>query len=282
MTKIDKTHEFGGDWTSLKLAALEGYLNAFTSALLNQKWCKGLVYIDAFSGTGQCDITTSDGITKQIDGSAKIALDTMPAFDELHFIDTKKKHTNALKDLCSNYPDRKCTVYYEDSNLIIPQLLGKLTKNHRGVIFVDPYGMHFNWETLSKVAASGTFDVWYLFPLSGFFRNATKSEDDMEVAKDEAIKRLLGDPNWRDALYKPPVIQDMFDVDPRERGDWKELRDYVTNRLKKIFPMVLEPRIIYTTNKIPKFALYFAIGNPSPQAGAVAKKIADHILGIKG
>lgn len=281
MTGSDKTHEFGGDWTSLKLAALEGYLKSFTTALLNQKWCKGLVYIDAFSGTGQCDITTSDGVKKQIDGSAKIALDTTPPFNELHFVDLKKKHTKALKELCANYPQKDCTVHYEDSNVIIPQILGKLSKNHRGVMFIDPYGMHFNWDTLTAVASSGTFDVWYLFPLSGFFRNATKSEADMELDKDEAIKRLLGDDNWKDALYRLPVIRDMFDDDSRERGDWKELRDYATKRLKEIFPMVLEPRIIYA-NKIPKFALYFAVGNKSPQAQAVAKKIADHILGNMG
>ena len=283
MNKSDKTHEFGGDWTSLKLAALEGYLQAFSTALSNQTWCKGLVYIDAFSGTGQCDITTTDGEIKQIDGSAKIALDTTPIFNHVYLIDIKKKHIKALQALRLNYPSRHCEIHYEDSNVIVPEILNKLSKNHRGVIFVDPYGMHFNWDTLSKVAASEIFDVWYLFPLSGFFRNATKSEADMELVKDEAIKRLLGDPNWKESLYRAPVIKDMFDVDPRERGDWKELRDYATNRLKEIFPLVLEPRIIYTNkNKIPKFALYFAVGNKSYQAQNVAKKIANHILGKMG
>lgn len=282
MIKNNKTHEFGGDWTSLKLAALDGYLKAFTTALLNQTWCKGLVYIDAFSGTGQCDITTSDGSRKQIDGSAKIALDTTPIFDELHFIDIKKKHIRALESLCKNYSNRNCSLHYEDANLIVPQILSKLSKNHRGVIFVDPYGMHFNWDTLSKVASSEIFDVWYLFPLSGFFRNATISEADVEANKDEAVQRLLGDANWKNALYKEPAIKDMFDIDPRERGDWKDLCDYATGRLKEIFPEVLEPRIIYTANNIPKFALYFAVSNKNKSAQGLAKKIANHILGNMG
>ena len=141
--------------------------------------------------------------------------------------------------------------------------------------------MHFNWDTLSKVASTEIFDVWYLFPLSGFFRNATKSETDVENDKDEAIKRLLGDANWKDALYKEPPIKDMFDADTRERGDWKELCKYATGRLKTIFPMVLEPRIIYA-NGIPKFALYFAVSNKNQNAQRLAKKIADYILGTMG
>ena len=276
MIKINKTHEFGGDWTSLKLKAIESYLAAFSSALSNQSWCKR-VYIDAFSGTGQCDITSENG-TLQIDGSAKIALDTNPNFHELHFIDKKKKHAKALKELCANYPNQNCEIYCDDSNTIVPSILNKLGRNHRGVLFIDPYGMNFDWDTLSKIAACEKLDVWYLFPLSGFFRNAALSEADIEDTKDKAITRLLGDPNWSKVVYKVPAIQDMFNDMPKERVDWKELCEYATQRLKTIFPMVLAPRIIYTKNNIPKFALYFAISNKSPKAQTVAKKIANHIL----
>lgn len=279
--KIDKTHEFGGDWTAIKLDALSSYLQSFSTALSKQSWCKR-VYIDAFSGTGQCDITAKNGEVQQIDGSAKIALETTPNFHELHFVDIKKKHVNALKELCANHSNQNCQIYHDDSNNVIPSILNNLSNSHRGVLFIDPYGMHFNWETLKKVATSEKFDVWYLFPLSGLFRNAALSEADIEENKDKAITRLLGEANWKDNVYKKSPIQDMFDDMPKERVEWKELSTYATTRLQTIFPLVLGPRIIFTKNKIPKFALYFAVGNKNKTAQGLAKKIASHILATMG
>jgi three-Cys-motif partner protein len=43
-------HEFGSQSTDIKLALIEGYLKAFTTAL-SGKWPE-LWYIDAFAGTG--------------------------------------------------------------------------------------------------------------------------------------------------------------------------------------------------------------------------------------
>ncbi len=42
--------EFGGPWTQKKLRILGLYLNAYTTALKNQRF--RLVYIDAFAGSG--------------------------------------------------------------------------------------------------------------------------------------------------------------------------------------------------------------------------------------
>ena len=64
-------HSFGGAWTLLKLAVLKKYLSAFTLALSKQNF--RLVYVDAFAGTGRCDVKV-DGGTTCVDGSARIAL----------------------------------------------------------------------------------------------------------------------------------------------------------------------------------------------------------------
>ncbi len=39
-----------------------------------------------------------------------------------------------------------------------------------GVIFLDPYAMILNWDSLSSIANTKAFDVWYLFPLSAVNR----------------------------------------------------------------------------------------------------------------
>lgn len=59
----DDQHSFGGVWTRIKLEALEKYLLAFNTALSKQSFTR--LYIDAFAGTGRCDIKV-DGEKKSI------------------------------------------------------------------------------------------------------------------------------------------------------------------------------------------------------------------------
>jgi hypothetical protein len=67
--------------------------------------------------------------------------------------------------------------------------------------------------------------------------------------------------------------------DVRDAGH-KEILKFVSVRLSKLFPAVLEPKILYKNKDrgAPLFALYFGISNPGPKAIAAAKNIANHIL----
>ncbi len=55
---------FGGPWTKEKLAILNKYLDAYTTALKNQPF--HLIYIDAFAGTGEVELTLVDKEKKRI------------------------------------------------------------------------------------------------------------------------------------------------------------------------------------------------------------------------
>ena len=63
--------KFGGNWTEEKLNIFTSYLDAYLTALQNQKFKK--IYIDAFAGTGE--IETTDG-GQYLAGSAKRALNS--------------------------------------------------------------------------------------------------------------------------------------------------------------------------------------------------------------
>lgn len=63
-------HEFGGEHTQEKLEAVGNYLPAYTTALGK---LFTLYYVDAFAGTGECDITVGDKKIR-VQGSASIAL----------------------------------------------------------------------------------------------------------------------------------------------------------------------------------------------------------------
>lgn len=89
-------HEFGGDWTALKLDVISRYLSAYTIALKNQPFKKG--YIDAFAGSGyrtpkrkiikgtddqmalDFPVLVEDEPQGLLDGSARKALQIEPPF----------------------------------------------------------------------------------------------------------------------------------------------------------------------------------------------------------
>ena len=45
-----------GLWAQEKLDCLRSYLNTYTHVLLNQSWCKGKYFFDAFAGAGEAKL----------------------------------------------------------------------------------------------------------------------------------------------------------------------------------------------------------------------------------
>jgi three-Cys-motif partner protein len=206
---LETTHKFGGIWTHQKLEVLSQYLSRFTTAFKNQSWAK-TVYIDAYAGTGTCDIKVNQRIFS-IAGFAKLALDTEPVFDELVLIEQDKTRFGHLERLREAFPKHKIHIYKGDCNQLLTEILSKhLSTKHRGVIFVDPYGMNISWSVLETIASSKKLDVWYLFPLSGLYRQAARNIEDVDDGKAAAIFRLLGDSDWRTQLYRKEPIKDLF------------------------------------------------------------------------
>jgi len=282
--RLDDEHSFGGSWTLIKLEALEKYLVAFNTALSRQNFTR--IYIDAFAGTGRCDIKV-DGEKTSVDGSARRALGANPPFDKFCFIELRAKKLAALKALEAEYYDRRIEIIRDDANAALKALCGKYDwRNTRAVLFLDPFGMHVEWSTLEAIAKTGAIDVWYLFPYSGLYRQAAKSSDAMDSDKLESITRILGTDEWRREFYTPQRQSDLFGNeagDVRE-ADHHEMLKYVSKRLKVLFPAVAEPTILYQAgcaknpSGAPLFALYFAASNPSPKAYGLAIKIAKDVL----
>lgn len=177
-------HEFGAQHTDLKLSIVESYLKAFATALkphFTELW-----YIDAFAGTGSRTVRVEAREGDLIDaavperveqrrGSAQIAIDVSPKFDRLVFMDTKPAHCAALRELAGHHYDREIVVIESDANRAIQSTIAwDGWKHTRAVMFLDPYGMNVEWATLEAVAATKAIDVWFLFSLSGLYRQATR------------------------------------------------------------------------------------------------------------
>ena len=98
------------------------------------------------------------------------------------------------------------------------------------------------------------------------------------------LDRLLGTDQWEQALYKQdesPQIMDMFDENEpsanSERLNIEELQNWVSNRLRELFPYVAEP-VMLRNNNSPLFLFYFAVSNPRKAAWGLADRAAKYII----
>jgi three-Cys-motif partner protein len=287
-------HEFGGISTDLKLSVIGEYLKQFTTALRPQ--FENLWYIDAFAGTGERTVVIpgrdADMLGPKVDsrverrrGSAKIAIDVVPRFDRLVFMDKRSKHIAALDDLRASHVDRAIDVIPGDANAAIMKLLSEQRSwaGTRAVMFLDPYGMTVEWRTLEAIRKTEAIDVWYLVSLSGLFRQATRDAEDLDSSKRAALTRMIGTADWERDWYKLSHRPNLFgDADERlaRTAEVDDMEHYFGARLAGLFPAVLPPLRLNDDRGIPQFALFFAMSNPKPVAIGLAKRIAGHILKV--
>lgn len=281
-------HLFGGQHTDLKLAIVEDYLKAFTTALRPK--FRELWYIDAFAGTGFRTIKHEERPEsflsaaeperiEQRRGSAQIAIGVQPSFDFIVFIDAKQSHVAALNDLAAKNAGRRIAVIKSDANEAIKSLIASNSwESTRCVLFLDPYGMEVDWTTLEIIAKTQAIDVWFLFSLSGLYRQATKSIAAVDEHKRAALTRFLGSDTWEQEIYVDSGQGEMFGDDPRIRShDVSGLENYVRKKLESIFAKVLAP-LALPQKGAQLYSLFLCISNQDPKAIGLATRIGNHIL----
>jgi three-Cys-motif partner protein len=88
-------------------------------------------------------------------------------------MESNPRHCAALRALKDKNQDRNVEVVEGDANEAIKSEINwSGWRNTRAVMFLDPYGMEVEWETLQAIAKTEAIDVWYLFSLSGLYRQA--------------------------------------------------------------------------------------------------------------
>ncbi len=295
-----KEHRFGGSWTDIKLRLLSGYLAAYTTALKDKPsperpFVKG--YIDAFAGTGY-RLTGSEARKDQplfpdlaadepqalLDGSARLALKIKTPFDKYIFIEKDGERCRTLEGLREEFPDlaARIDVRQGDANDEIQKICNKKNwRSHRAVIFLDPYGMQVEWETIKAIAATEAIDLWLLFPLGiGANRLLTRSGQIPEGWR-RRLDLLLGTQDWYESLYEvtesaqgglfgPPaeqILKKPVDVIGR----------YFNERLKSIFAGVVnEPVALRNSANCPLYLLCFAAANV--KGAPIAIRIANDLM----
>ena len=288
----------GSKDTDDKLYRLRQYLQQYSIALRDQKFHR--VYIDAFAGTGaKTEIRAAlpllhgrDATPEEVNtpGSARIALATEPKFDSIVLIEQDPDRYAELEELVREFPDRDVILRNGEANEYVKRIcetwqwhrpVGSI-RGMRGVVFLDPFGMEVEWETVEAIARTKALDCWYFFPLSGLYRNAPHDPKKLDSVKQASLDRVLGTRDWRDRWYSRNITPaDMFEDEEHatSRTDIDAIEQYVKERLETAFRgAVLPPLRLRHNGGAPMASLFFAVSNPSPAAVTLATKIAGHIL----
>jgi len=208
-----------GQQSSDKHYFLMRYIDIFTTSMKG-KW-EGLHYIDLFAGAGIERLKDS----KELDwDSPMIAAKARYRFERLHLCEKNKQKFDALKRRIQQIrPDSQ--LLRGDANEKVHEIVGEIPKGSLSLAFLDPYGLHLDYETL-KVLSAVRADLIIFFP------------DRLDVLRNwERI--YLGDPNSNlDRCLGPGADwRSLFEETPAE---------YRAERLRKLYVSQLKTHLGYT------------------------------------
>lgn len=291
-----KAHEFGGSWTNKKLENLKKYLSAYTTIFTKNPKAKFFktIYIDAFAGTGYRKSKEDEAdamllpffdeaaVQEFYDGSAKIALQNSPRFNKYIFIEQDKERIESLNKLKSEFPEltKDILIKNEDANKYLLKICSQVDwKKFRAVVFLDPYGMQVEWDTIKALAKTKAIDVWILFPLGVAVNRLLRKDGVINSKIKERLDKIFGSDDWISEFYIEEETESLFGSEQRTRkiGDFDKISKYFNNRLKSIFAGVAEnPIPLFNSRNNPLYLLCFAAANE--RGAKAALNIANYIL----
>ncbi|MGJ3264859.1 MAG: three-Cys-motif partner protein TcmP [Salinarimonas sp.] len=280
-----------GPWAKEKLAALGAYLDFYTKVLKNQgHWCKGTIFVDAFAGPGRDkirrkakpDASPLESLFDELEppdepeaveflkGSPRVALDISNPFSRYVFIERDPVRAAELRALEREYGDtRRIIVREGDAATELRQLLddGVDWRNHRGVVFIDPFGMHIPWDVVAALGRTGGIEVMVNFPLNMAIQRFLVRSGNIRPNWRETLDDFFGSKEWWDHAYEES--EDLFGPKTLKLADSGiRLLDWYRGRLRKEFGHVSTGRLIRNTQGGHLYYIVWAGPHKKGQDGA--------------
>lgn len=238
---------------------------------------RGTIFVDAFAGPGlsrvrtKAEETSSPGLfsadadadkeeVEYLKGSPRQALEIANPFGSYIFMDKDPSHAAELRALQKEYVGRrKIEVQEEDANAALQTLLtrGIDWAHHRGVVFLDPFGMQVPWATIEALARTRAIEVIINFPLGMAIQRLLTKSGEIPEGWQISLNTFFGSPEWRQLVYEEG--QDLFG--PRRskvRDSGLRLLEWYRGRLRAIFGYVSTARLIKNTRSNSLYYLIWA------------------------
>jgi three-Cys-motif partner protein len=259
-----------GPWTEVKVQIVREYALNFQKIIQSKRsYNFRSVYMDGFAGTG---ILLSDTRRDVIGGTAAEVMNVQPLFDEYHFIELNPHKVKILREVLGVMDDADdlVRVHRGDCNAILLQeLLPTMTYDsyRKGLLFLDPYGLHVDWKVVIAAGRSGCIDLLINFPIMHMNRSVLRgpSKAPPSLAEVQRMNRFWGDESWRDAAYE--ALRDLFGAQlplRKKEGNEPIVEAYI-RRLGEVagFKHVSKPLPMTNRQKSP---VYYLIGaSAAPQ-----------------
>jgi three-Cys-motif partner protein len=281
---------FGGDWTEKKLRAVEDYFRAYLTIMRGNERAQWFTttYVDAFAGPGLRyaasqqeqpllfdDFRDSDteGFLK---GSPYRAMDLPQPFDRYVFVDLDQTAVEALKALIArDFSHLNAETHCADANAFLQEWVRRLGPKDRAVVFLDPYGLQVQWNTIEALGRSQQVDLWVLVPWGqALVRLITRGEPPEAWAR--RLDIFFGTGEWREQVLRSKMVETLFGREGVLIRDVSALGGFLLERLRNVFAGVLDtPVRLNNTKGNTLYLLCFAASNPKGARTAV--KIARDI-----
>ncbi len=273
---------FGGAWTTKKLECLKQYVIAYEKVMKNQSF--KLLYIDAFAGAGYRESTENQDMPSFISdfqkGSPRVILENTNIFNTYILVEKDVRTFQKLKKLEDDFPSKKISFQNKDANTYIKELCSTIDWNtHRAILFLDPFAMEVEWNTISIIAKTKAVDLWVLFPAMAVNRLLFKQKETPKKLRTQ-LDKLFGSAEWKNNFYQPSQQLNLFagNNQMEKRASFEEIKGFFLERLRAIFPGVADnPLPLRNSKNSILFYLCFAVSNIKGKK--VALRIAQHILG---
>lgn len=271
---------FGGDWTEEKLECVSKYLHSYIQIMKDREY--HFMYIDAFAGTGYRELKRDEGleIPRFLAGSARKALETAPPFREYIFIEEDKDSYTELKNLTDEFPNYNIKCTWANANQYLINLCRETEwLTNRALVFLDPYGMQVEWQTIESIAKTRAIDLWLLFPIGMGVNRLLRNDGKIPLTERQTLDEFFGRDDWFDEFYQLARQRSLFnEEDELEKRDniLAEIEQYFLKCLESVFAMVAKnPLPLRNSKNSLMYLLCFAAGNPNAPK---ALKIAEDIL----
>lgn len=234
-----------GRWSKRKYHFLANYLDMFSTGMKN-KWPQRH-YVDLFSGAGLARVREQDEI---LVGSPLIAARVKDPFTKLHLCEADTKKFEALQARLGREPlTTPPQLVHGDANQCIDEIIADIPqKGALTLVFADPYGLHFDFETVRKLAARKCDLIVLLADNMDALRNWSAY---YQHNPNSNLDRFMGEPGWRDVLKESASDKQA-----------QNLRDRYCDRLRSAgFEHFGWERVV-NDRKRDIYTLLFASGSP--------------------
>lgn len=287
-----------GPWAKEKLDCLRKYLEAYTTIMAKQAWCRGFIFVDAFAGPGHHVIRRSDqrhrlqmdlaeltgyqavdpGQKEYIKGSPRVALEVKRAFTKYYFTELAPQRLASLVALRDEFANaRDIEIFPIDCNqFLVDHLIPHHDWNRwRAIVFLDPFGKQVPWDTIDRLSKTKAIEIFLNLPVWMAIQRFLKRHGRFTEAEEQNLDLYFGTTEWKNLLYRQTHQGDLFDSSIRHT---KKVDDsgriivrWYRDRLKQLFPYVSSARLIKSSRGRNLYCLIHAAHKPA--AGKIANEI---------